>query len=117
MEVAGLAASLRELPKSEARIIVYTTSDELACCASFLSGGTADDGAAPGENLDLWAQILTRIAGRKVEMIRVSARPKTPADFVAAWADLARDKAKATGPFIASIPKPNLAKVTGLGVM
>jgi hypothetical protein len=44
----------------------------------------------------------------------VAAEPRTPCAFAAAWAELAMDKAKATGPFSAAIPKPNLAKAPGL---
>ena len=39
---------------------------------------------------------------------------RPPATFVAAWADMASEKAKTGGAFTAAIPKTNLAKVKGL---
>ena len=39
---------------------------------------------------------------------------RTPAGFAAAWAELARDKAKTKGTFKNPIPRPNLTKVRGL---
>jgi hypothetical protein len=43
-------------------------------------------------------------------MRRAEPAPGTPTAFAAAWADLARDRAKDKGAFTAAIPKPNLAK-------
>jgi ribonuclease HI len=112
--LAGLVAALRDLPPG-AVVEVRTTSAELAGFAGVIAGlGGAAPVAAPEQDLDLWAQIIAASAGRSVTLVHVQAAPGTPLTFAAAWADLARDKAKATGAFSAAIPKPNLAKIAGL---
>lgn len=116
--LAGLAAGLQGLPAAADAIEIQTTSPELAALAAFLSAPQAPGAKPPGDDgadLDFWAQILTAAKGRRLSVVAVAPQPKTPAAFAGAWADLARDKAKATGPFTAAIPKPNLAKVQGLG--
>ncbi len=117
--LAGLAAAMRDLPAageaaSSQPVFIQTTSVELAGFATFLAGlgGTAQ-AAAPDEDLDLWAQIVTGARGRPLELVHTALEPGGPSAFVSAWADLARDKAKASGPFTAAIPKPNLAKFPG----
>ncbi len=54
------------------------------------------------------------VGDREVKRVSGSVRPRTPGAFALAWAELARDKAKAKGAFAAAIPKPNLAKIAGL---
>jgi ribonuclease HI len=113
IELAGLAAALADLPK-DAAVTVETPSARLAAAAPWIASEAA--GAdAPEDDLDLWARITTGAQGRKVRIVRAPVEPRTPSAFSAAWAELARDKAKATGPFTAAIPKVNLAKVKGLG--
>jgi ribonuclease HI len=115
MALAGLAAGLRDLPAGAAPLAVSTSSPELAAFAGVLARlGQAGAANSPDEDIDLWAQILAAARGRAVGLIRAAAEPGTPGAFTAAWAELARDKAKATGPFAAAIPKANLAKVAGL---
>lgn len=63
---------------------------------------------APTENLDLWAQAARALSGMTLR--RADPAPRTPAAFAAAWAELARERAKDKGPFSAAIPKANLAK-------
>ena len=110
--LTGLVAALRGLP-SGAVVEVRTSSVELAAFAGHIAGlGTT--GPAPEEDLDLWAQLRTATAGRRLSLAYVAAERGAPTAFTAAWAELARDKAKATGTFSAAIPKPNLAKVAGL---
>ena len=112
--LAGLVAALRDLPPGEA-VDIRTTSPELAAFADILAGlGTQAQAEAPIDDLDLWAQILAASAGRRLTMARVRLAPTTPTAFANAWAELARDKAKATGSFTSAIPKPNLAKIPGL---
>lgn len=115
MALAGLVPALRDLPPADAAgtIEVLTTSPELAAFAGALTG-PADPANAPEDDLDLWAQILAATQGRRVSLVRMSAPAGTPAAFAAAWAELAGDRAKASGPFSAAIPKANLAKVPGL---
>ncbi len=118
--LSGLTAGLRALAASDPAcaalaVRIETSSPDLASCAAHLTRL----GGAPGEddpidNLDLWAQISAAAKGRKLSLIHARAAPSTPLSFAAAWAELARDKAKATGPFIAAIPRSNLAKAPGL---
>ena len=74
-----------------------------------IAGFEGGDGP-PAEALELWAQLAAALKARSVSFAASKAEARTPTAFAAAWAELARDKAKATGPFRAPIPKPNLAK-------
>ena len=120
MALSGLAAALRDLgpsrdPTSSGLIGIETTSPELAAFARFLSGlGDASQGDGPDEDLDLWAQIAIAAKGRRLSLVRTPLEDGTPIAFATAWAELAQDKAKATGAFASAIPKPNLAKIPGL---
>lgn len=113
--LAGLAAALRGLPAGGEPVEVRTDSAELAGFAPLIAslGKAADN--PPEDDLDLWAQITGLAAGRRIGLVRAARDAATPIGFAAAWAELARDKAKAAGPFSAAIPKANLAKVPGLG--
>jgi len=112
MGLAGLVSALRGLPAAGS-IRIHTTSPDLLALAGILTGQPPQD--APSEDLDLWAQILVASKGRSLSVVRAPLQPDTPIAFAAAWADLAMDKAKSTGPFTAAIPKPNLTKIRGLG--
>jgi hypothetical protein len=120
MALAGLAAALRGLspvakgaPPTD--VIIETTSPDLARHAAFLATlGAGLPDAGPEADLDLWAQIATAAAGRRLSVTPVKPDRGTPAAFTDAWAELARDKAKASGAFSAAIPKSNLAKIPGL---
>jgi len=114
MELAGLAAALGDLPKDATALVIHTTSAKLAKAGGLIAGNAPEE-EAPSEDLDLWARIVTAAKGKTVRLVRVAADPKTPVAFAVAWAELARDKAKAAGAFTSAIPKPNLAKVMGLG--
>jgi hypothetical protein len=109
--LAGLAAALAELPPVGATpgpVIVHASSAELAGLAALAPG------ESPGQDRDLWDLVVKALAGRKLDLIHSPVLPKTPMAFTAAWAELARDKAKAKGGFKAVIPKPNLGKIVGL---
>jgi hypothetical protein len=115
LALAGLAAALPDLAPATG-VEIQTDSAELAPFAALLASlGTPAQATAPEEDLDLWARILTASNGRRLSLSIAAAAPKTPLAFTAAWADLSRDRAKATGAFSAAIPKPNLAKAQGLG--
>jgi ribonuclease HI len=120
MALSGLVAALRDLPSVTERtpaspIAIQTTSPELAEFAGVLAVlGQATQAPAPSEDLDLWAQIFTAAKGHRLSLVRTPHKPGAPTAFAAAWADLALDKAKATGRFTAAIPKANLAKISGL---
>jgi len=112
--LAGLAGALRDPPPAAA-IEVQTTSPELAQFAHiFTRLGAPTQADGPEQDLDLWAQILAASAGRSLSLLHKPITTGTPLAFATAWAELARDKAKATGAFSAAIPKTNLAKVLGL---
>lgn len=61
----------------------------------------------PTENLDLWAKATTNLSRLTLTLRRAEGQP---AAFTAAWAERARDLARAKGAFSNAIPKPNLAK-------
>jgi ribonuclease HI len=111
-ELAGLAAALEGLAPGAA-VTIHTPSARLAAAGTLIAGQAEGEGE-PTEDLDLWARIVTAAKGREIRLVRVAPAPGTPAAFCAAWAELARDKAKAQGAFSSAIPKPNLAKVQGL---
>ncbi|WP_332766024.1 hypothetical protein [Phenylobacterium sp.] len=108
--LAGLAAALKDLPPGD--LAVHADSPiVLGPIRAMILGEAA---APPETDLDLWAQVQTALKGRAVAFVRAPVTPNTPQAFAAAWAELARDKAKTHGPFTHPIPKPNLAKVQGL---
>lgn len=114
MALAGLVSALRDLDKPSAPIAILTTSPELAALGGVLTGKAPRPDDDPDEDLDLMAQIAAATAGKVVTIARAAREPRAPTAFTGAWADLAMDKAKATGPFSSAIPKTNLAKVQGL---
>jgi hypothetical protein len=103
--LAGLIAALRE-PEGPGEI--HTASKLVAAIPARLRAAQAGENP-PTENLDLWAQAMTTLAAAPVQ-IRLTRATDPPTAFAAAWAELARDKAKDKGPFTSPIPKPNLAK-------
>lgn len=104
--LTGLAEALKGLPAGAA-VEVQTSNGQIAALPGRIAGfGSGEE--PPSENLDLWAQLTTAL--KTVRILPVGNRPGTPPAFAAAWAELARDKAKATGPFRSAIPKPNLLK-------
>ncbi len=104
--LAGLAEALKGLP-SGAAAEVRTSSPQIAARPGRIACVTSGEDP-PREDLDLWAQLTTAL--KSVRIHRATGQPGTPGAFAAAWAELARDKAKATGPFRSPIPKPNLAR-------
>jgi hypothetical protein len=110
--LAGLAAALRDLPADGAPIDIRTTSMELALFKEAL--GAPDNAAPPEADRDLWVQVFKARAGRRMTLVRIPVDPDTPSGFTAAWAELARDKAKAGGAFMSPLPRSNLAKAPGL---
>jgi hypothetical protein len=112
MAFAGLAAALKTLPKAATPVDVHTPHTELVGLSNHLkAGSTPEDLSA--EVKGAWATILHLATLRPIQIIYGPPLEKTPIAFVLAWADLARDKAKARGHFISAIPKPNLAKMPG----
>ncbi len=99
--LSGLAEALKDLPAG-AVVELRTGNRQMAALSRRIAAfGPGED--SPTEDLDIWARLSTAL--RTVHILPTAANA-----FAAAWAELARDKAKATGPFRSAIPKPNLAK-------
>jgi hypothetical protein len=112
MALAALTAALKGMPAGA--VAIDLASPDLIRNARKVAAGHAlgEDEAAP-EDLDLWAELATALKGRAVTFKKgePSGFPGNPVGFAQAWADLGMDKAKAAGPFVSAIPKPNLAKL------
>ena len=106
--LAGLITALRS-PGGPGPIRLHTTSALAAAVPARIKAAQAGQ-APPTENLDLWAQAIAALASGSVQIVQAPQAAGTPSVFAAAWAELARDKAKDKGPFTAPIPKSNLAK-------
>ncbi len=112
MALAALAAALTDAAKGP--LALDLADPALARAVRRLTQGPAyTPEEAPTEDLDLWAQLTTALAGRAVTVAPNAgeAFKGSPAAFAEAWAELARDKAKAAGPFASAIPRANLAKL------
>ena len=110
MAFAGLAAALKTLPKAATAVEIRTPHTELVGLSAYLKSRTTPDNLSP-EVEGSWSTILLLAASRPIRIVYDQPVAKTPIAFVLAWADLARDKAKAGGHFLSPIPKPNLAKM------
>lgn len=112
----GLSAALAALPQGAVEI--FTADADLARALTALpriaAAGWTDAKGQPLPDQDLWQAVAARLSQRPYTAAHTPAAPATPMAFAAAWADLARDRAKDRGPFASPIPKPNLAKVQGL---
>jgi ribonuclease HI len=106
--LAALAAALRDLPPGAA-VELHTASPRVLAIPRRIAAAQAGENA-PTEDLDLWAQAATALTRLDLRMRRADPEPGSPTAFTAAWADLARDRAKDKGAFSSAIPKPNLAK-------
>jgi hypothetical protein len=104
--LAGLVEALKAAPAGVG-VAVHSASPAVLAAPRRLAGQGA--GGPPSEDLELWAQLATALNARSARFLAATRAPRTPMAFAAAWAELARDKAK-TSPFRAAIPKPNLAK-------
>lgn len=109
--LAALAGALAAEPPG-AEILIHTGSRALAGVPERLRAAESGEDP-PTDNLDLWAQLMRALSGRTV-VIRAAEPGARPSSFAAAWAELARDRAKDKGNFSAAIPKPNLVKA-GVG--
>jgi len=104
--LAGLLGATKDLPPTAA-VEVASASRAVLMIPRRLAAA-ADD--PPIEDLELWAQVTTALKGRSARFAPATNALRTPTAFAAAWAELARDKAKTAGAFRAPIPKVNLAK-------
>lgn len=104
--LTGLVQALTAAPAGKPLVVASASALVLAIPRRI--AGFAE--APPALDLDLWAPLSTALDARAASFAIAASRPKTPTAFVAAWAELARDKAKSGGPFKSPIPKTNLAK-------
>lgn len=110
MQLTGLIEALEAAPLG-VKLIIHCDEVAIAQIALTRLAGKPVD----AEEGDLWTQIDALLAPRREALeFRRMAVPGATHTFIAAWADQARDKTKATGPFRAAIPKPNLLKFPGL---
>ena len=116
MALSGLLDAATSLPTIGAMTIVLTDPGltRLAHERHELAdrGWTTQEGE-PVPDRDFWIALAAKIGLTQVSFELARLAPNTPMGFVAAWAEFAADKAKASGAFISSLPKPNLAKFPG----
>jgi hypothetical protein len=112
----GLAAALKDLPPGDLTLHLADAAFARAIAAlpDLAAAGWRDARGEPLADQDLWLAVAAILSRRPYAARHAEPAPKTPAAFAAAWAELARDKAKAQGAFAAAIPRPNLAKIQGL---
>ena len=103
--LAGLVEALKGVPAGSG-IEVHSASRPVLAISRRLVAAAEEP---PTDDLELWAQLSTALKGRSARFAPAVSAPRTPTAFAAAWAELARDKAK-TAPFRSAIPKTNLAK-------
>ncbi len=89
--------------------MLYTATELVAGIPARIRAAQAGE-TPPADHLDLWALAMTALGTGVVEIVQSAALPGCPSAFAAAWAQLARDRAKDKGPFSLPIPKSNLAK-------
>ncbi|WP_091736816.1 hypothetical protein [Phenylobacterium immobile] len=92
---------------------IVTANAKVATLVVALRASAVPDGLTPAE-ARAWEGLVKAAAGRALGYAPAKADPGTPAAFCAAWAELASERAKSKGDFIAAIPKPNLARLAGV---
>ena len=102
--LAGMAAAIKDIPAGPVKVL--TANPALMAIGRAL---LAPPSEPPAEDLDLWAQLLSAAKGRSLSFAVAQAGPKTPAAFLAAWAEVGQTRAKVAGRFTAAIPKSNLS--------
>jgi len=107
LDLMALIAALDGLPPGP--VEVHSASAGLIGAARILAAPPGAD--SPSDDLDLWAKALKLAQGRVLAVKPAAKAPGAPSAFLAAWAEVGQDKAKAKGLFSAAIPKPNLAKL------
>jgi ribonuclease HI len=119
-ERMALTAALRALQAlgGAKAAALHTPSRALADGAAALPAWRAarwrDETGAAVADADLWAALDGLLTASGAEVRAAPSPPAgSPSAFVAAWAEFALGKVKATGPFAAPIPKPNLLKFPG----
>lgn len=90
--------------------MVLTGHAKVASLIAAVRAGQPPEGLDGAEQA-AFTELLKLAAGKPLGFQPVRAEPGGAAGFCAAWAELARDRAKAKGDFTAPIPKPNLVKL------
>jgi hypothetical protein len=111
LELIGLQKALSGLTAGGS-LEIHTAAARLRRLPRIAAGETLSE--AEAVNADLWMAVLALIGKRPVTVALTPVEPRMPMGFIAAWADLGRDKAKSSGAFSAPIPKTNFAKVAAL---
>jgi hypothetical protein len=106
-ETSGTAGGARQITaqRNLFQAVLAALKDVPAGAAVILRTSHVIPTEQPEEDADLWTALQAQLAARKVQALRGPANK-----FAHAWAELARDKAKASGPFASAIPKTNLTK-------
>ena len=104
IDLMALTAALTGLPAGPAT--VHSAGAGVLAAARLLAAG-----GAPEDDLDLFKPLQALAEGRALTVKAGATGPGAPAHFLAAWAEVGRDKAKGQGRFSAAIPKSNLAKL------
>ena len=107
--LTGFAAALKDLAVGARLTVVAPRTDAL-----ILHALLKPPNEPPTEDLALRTALAKTLAGHAWTLALGDPDAPTPATFVAAWADMASEKAKTGGAFTAAIPRTNLAKVKGL---
>jgi hypothetical protein len=106
--VAAFNDVLADLPDGAVVALTSASPLLLAIPGRIAKAHAGED--APTENLDLWAKAAGHLRRLTLTVRRADPTPNSPTAFTAAWAERARDHARAKGAFKSPIPKPNLAK-------
>ena len=107
--LSGFIAALKDIPVGDALAVVAPRPD-----AVILHQFLKPPKDAPTEDLDLRATLAKALTGRTWTLAVGDPDALTPFNFAVAWANIASEKAKMGGAFVAAIPKTNLAKAKGL---
>lgn len=114
----ALEAALADLPEGAAVALHLSDAgliDGVRTMSTRRAAGWVNASGDRDPQAKTWEIIAKALTGRALSLVRTQpADPRTPAGFAAAWAELARDKAKTKGTFKNAIPRPNLAKIRGL---
>lgn len=108
--LSGLLAALKDLTPGAAVSIVAPEAD--ARMIHSLIRPHPD--RPPSDEPDLRTAVAIALKGHTCTLAVGDPTGATPLAFAAAWAELAEGKARASGPFVAAIPRANLAKIRGL---
>lgn len=109
MALTGFLSALKDLPAGAPLAVVAVRPDALV-----LHTLLKPPPEPITDDVDLRATLAKALDGRAWTLAVGDPKGATPASFAAAWADMASEKAKASGAFENAIPKTNLAKAPGL---